>query len=293
MNPSEQTAEALLRQGRVNDCLKQLEASIRKDPADAKLRVFLFQLLCVQGAWDRAITQLNVAAEMNPANLLMSQVCGPALNCEALRAQVFRGQRSPLVLGEPEEWVGLMIQANQLSATGNEEQAAPLREKALDQAPAVSGFIDGEPFDWIADADPRLGPILEAVVEGRYYWVPLSRLSRIDLDPPADLRDIVWLPARLTFTNGGSSVALIPTRYPGSESSADDAIRLARKTEWAEGPGGLFTGLGQRLFVTGRGEESGEHAILETRLIGFGAEPPLPLHADAEGEAEPAEATDG
>lgn len=286
------SAEDLVKQGRLDEALAALESRIRAAPADAKLRVFLFQLLCVRGDWNRALTQMNVAAEMNPANLLMSQVCGPALQCEAFRADVFAGRRSPLVMGEPEEWVGQMIQANQLTATGREADAAPLREKALEAAPAVAGFIDGEPFDWIADADMRLGPILEAIVEGRYYWIPLSRLSRIDLDPPTDLRDLVWLPAHLTLTNGGSSVALIPTRYPGSEKSADAAIRLARKTDWNEGPGGVFTGLGQRLFATGRGDDAGEHAILETRLIGFGAEPPLPLHSE-EGEAEPAEATDG
>jgi type VI secretion system protein ImpE len=283
------SAEELLKQGRLDEALAALEAKIRANPADAKLRVFLFQLLCIRGDWPRAITQLNVAAEMNPANLLMSQVCGPALQCEAFRAQVFAGQRSPLVLGEPEEWVGWMIQANALSATGKEAEAAALRERALEAAPAVSGFIDGAPFEWIADADMRLGPVLEAIVEGRYYWVPLSRIARIDIDPPTDLRDIVWLPASLTFTNGGSSVALIPTRYPGSEKSPDAAIRLARKTDWIERDGGLFTGLGQRLFAT----DSGERPILETRLIGFGAEPPLPLHSDQSAEGEPAEVSDG
>jgi hypothetical protein len=35
-----------------------------------------------------------------------------------------------------------------------------------------------------------------------------------------DLRDVVWMPAHLQFENGGESVALIPTRYPGSAASA-------------------------------------------------------------------------
>lgn len=292
MPAPQQLAEQLLREGRLDESLKELEAAIRKNPADPKLRVFLFQLLCVQGAWERAITQLNVASEMDPANLLMRQVCGPALQCEALRAQVFEGKRTPLVLGEPEEWVGWMIQANQLAAVGKHAEAAPLREKALEAAPAVSGFIDGKPFEWLADADMRLGPILEVIVEGRYYWAPLFRIARIDIEPPKDLRDLVWLPAQLTFTNGGSAVALIPTRYPGSERSPDAAIRLARRTEWVEGgEEGFFTGLGQRLLAT----DQGEHALLETRLIGFGAEPPVPLSAEGgeQAQAEPAEATDG
>ena len=36
--------------------------------------------------------------------------------------------------------------------------------------------IDGKAFAWMADADMRLGPVLEAVINGRYYWVPLVHL---------------------------------------------------------------------------------------------------------------------
>ncbi|GAI96313.1 unnamed protein product, partial [marine sediment metagenome] len=78
-------AEELLQAGQLTEALAVLEDQIRSDPANAKLRVFLFQLLSVQGDWERALTQLNVAAEIDPINLLMAQVCRAALNCEALR----------------------------------------------------------------------------------------------------------------------------------------------------------------------------------------------------------------
>ena len=54
------------------------------------------------------------------------------------------------------------------------------------------------------------------------------------MEAPEDLRDFVWMPAHLEFANGGESVALIPTRYPGSEQSADGVVALARKTTWEE-----------------------------------------------------------
>ena len=38
---------------------------------------------------------------------------------------------------------------------------------------------------------------------------------------------MVWMPAHLQFENGGESLALIPTRYPGSE-DADDGVHRAR-----------------------------------------------------------------
>ena len=74
-------------------------------------------------------------------------------------------------------------------------------------------------FEWLADADSRLGPILEAVIDGRYFWVPLENIHQIVLEKPKDLRDVVWVPAEFMWRNGGTAVGLIPSRYPGSESS--------------------------------------------------------------------------
>ena len=258
-------AEELLRQGRLDEALQALQKQVRDDPADAKLRVFLFQLLSVVGHWDRALTQLNLAAEMDAANLLMAQVCGAALNCEALRAEVFAGRRSPLVFGEPAEWVGWMVQAGQCVAEGQYDASRELRERAFEAAPAAAGTIDGESFEWIADADSRMGPILEAVIEARYYWVPLTAIQTIKLTEPADLRDVVWMPAEFRWANGGQAVGLIPTRYPGSESHEDPGVRLAKKTLWDERDGEVYIGLGQRMLAT----DGGEHALLATREIIF------------------------
>ena len=45
--------------------LKALSDEVRAKPGDAKLRVFMAQLLCVLGQWERALNQLNVAAELD------------------------------------------------------------------------------------------------------------------------------------------------------------------------------------------------------------------------------------
>lgn len=256
-------AEELLRQGKPEEALSALQERVRSQPADPKHRIFLFQLLCVLGRWDKAMTQLNVAAELDPGALLMAQVCRSALQCEALRAEIFADNRQPLFFGEPPPWAGLIVQAGHLSAAGRHEEAAKLRAQALEDAPAVAGAISGEPFEWIADADTRLGPIFEVMVDGRYFWAPFQNVASIEIEKPEDLRDLIWAPANLVWTNGGSSAGFLFTRYPGSESSPDPAIRLARKTEWTEHPGGAYTGLGQRMFAT----DAGEYPLLETRSL--------------------------
>ena len=257
------SAEESVRAGRLDDALAELQGQVRKKPAEARLRTFLFQLLAVRGEWDRALTQLKVAGDLDPTSISMVQTYQEAIRCELLRAEVFAGRRTHLLFGKPAEWMALVVQALNLSANGKFDEARTLRDKAFEGAPATSGQIDGQPFAWIADADPRLGPLLEAIVKGRYYWIPFSRLREIRVEKPTDLRDVAWLPANLALANGGETVALIPTRYPGSESAADSRVIMARSTEWIEHPGESFFGLGQRLLAT----DQGEYPLMDIRSV--------------------------
>jgi type VI secretion system protein ImpE len=257
------SAEQAVRNGDPDVALKTLQDQVRQNPSDAKLRVFLFQLLCVFGQWERALTQLNVAAELDASTLAMAQMYREALQCESLRAQVFAGKRSPVIFGEPPDWMALLIESLLVRGTERSGESESLRDRAFEAAPQTAGSIDGQPFEWIADADMRLGPVCEAIINGRYYWVPFDRLSKIDLEAPTDLRDVVWMPSHFQFANGGEAVGLIPTRYPESESSDDPQVRLARKTVWREEAPEVFLGLGQRVLAT----EAGEHAIMDLRTI--------------------------
>ena len=268
-------AEQALREGDTQRALKLLQDQIRSAPADAKLRVFLFQLLSVLGQWERALNQLTVAGELDASTLAMVQTYREAIQCERLRVDVFRGKRVPLLFGEPQAWVALLIEAMLREGQGAFGDAQKLRDQAFEQAPSSSGQIDGKAFVWLADADMRLGPVLEAVVNGRYYWIPMAHLAKVTLEAPVDLRDCVWTAAQLEFTNGGESVALIPTRYCGTD-LAQSPLALARLTEWTEAQPGLFVGAGQRMLTS----DVGDIGLLDVRSIVFD---PVDVVADASG----------
>jgi type VI secretion system protein ImpE len=257
------TPQELLTAGDPAQALAALQNQVREKPGDAKLRVFLFQLLSVLGQWERAMAQLEVCGELDHGTLAMVQTYREAIKCEAVRATVFAGKTTPVVFGQPAEWVALLVQALSHDAQGHPEQAQQLRAQAFDAAPATAGSLNGESFDWIADADSRLGPVLEVVLNGRYTWVPFSALSAINVDAPEDLRDMVWTPVHLTFSNGGDSVALVPTCYPGTREQPDGKLKLARATEWLPCGPEQYAGLGQRILST----SSAEMGVLEARQI--------------------------
>ncbi len=265
-SPKAEQARVSLQQGDPERALKLLQEAVRTQASDAKLRVFLFQLLAVLGEWERALAQLNLASDLDASALAMAQVYREALKCEVLREQVFAGAKAPMVLGEPEQWLALLIESLLRSGRGDEVQADALRTEAFDAAPSRPGVIDSNTFDWCADADMRLGPVCEAIVNGRYYWLPFAHLAKITIEPPSDLRDYVWMPAHFWFANGGDTPGLIPTRYPGSE-RGDGLTRLARTTTWDEPRTGVYFGSGQRVWTTNQGE----YALMDVRELTLAA----------------------
>jgi type VI secretion system protein ImpE len=139
-----------------------------------------------------------------------------------------------------------------------------LREQALEIAPTSSGTLDDEPFEWIADADSRLGPICEAIFNGQYQWIPYSRIESIRIVAPGSACDLVWLSAGIKLWGEESMPALIPARYPLTEGLTDAHLRSALTT-WEEQASGAWVGRGVRILATNNEEKS----LLDIRRIDF------------------------
>lgn len=269
-----ESAEERLAAGDPAGALKALQQRVRANAADPKLRTFLFQLLAVLGQWPRALDQLKVCGELDAGTLAMVNTYTPALQCERVREGVFAGRTLPHVFGPPAPWVAQLAQALKLDAEGEGTAAAALRSEAFEAAPSTGGTFqlglkagEGEEqaFEWFADADSRLGPVLEIIINGRYGWLPMANVASFSIEPVEDLRDLVWIPAHVVFANEADTVALMPVRYAGTPLADDGPAALARRTEWLETAPGQYRGIGQRSFVT----DSAEFGLLELRSLRF------------------------
>ncbi|MGP9825618.1 virulence protein SciE type [Ectopseudomonas khazarica] len=241
----------------------RLIQTLRQAPGDARLRVHYAQLCMVMGEWERAVGQLQTAAQLTPEAIAMAQAYREAIRCERIRERVLQGELSPSTIGEPAAWLQTLSQSLTSRAQGDSAQAAALQAQAFEQAPETPFLIDDEPVQWLADADSRLGPVLEAFLNGHYYWIAFEDIRTLELDAPTDLRDLVWTPARLTLVNGDQHPVLIPSRYPLSHAQGNDALALSSLTEWQALEEDLWAGLGQRMLVS----SAGEHPLLGVRRI--------------------------
>jgi type VI secretion system protein ImpE len=253
-------ADELLRQGDLDGARATLVDSVRKSPSDQAARMFLFQLLAVSGEWDKALAQLRSVAQLSPQAAMLATVYNQAVAAERLRADAYAGRAPFTVLVASSPWIEQLAEGLTAMAAGRTDEGVALRDEAFDAATDTPGAFNGETFQWVADADPRLGPCFEAIVAGKWGLVPFEAVSKIKSEGPRDLRDIVWLPAEMSMRSGQSAAALLPARYPGSESADSPDLRLGRATEWRDGPQGE-TPLGQRLWTFETGEDVGLLAL--------------------------------
>ena len=259
-----QIADQHLREGNLDGARAALVETIRRSPADPGARMFLFQLLCIGGEWAKARNQLEALAKLSPEARMLSVVYGQAIDAEAERAAVFAGTaRAPLHAGGA--WAEGLAHALQCFASGDVEAGDAARDEALDGAPDTPGELDGAAFSWVADADSRFGPCFEAIIGGRYGLVAFDAVGRITSEGPKDLRDTVWYPVQIAFRQGQSAAALLPARYPGSETADDVAERMGRSTGWHDRPWGQ-AGSGQHLWTLSGGEDRG---LLSVRSLRF------------------------
>ncbi len=277
-------AKEHLATGNLQEALKITQEKVRKKPEIVKERILLFQLYCVNGDWFKAQKQLSIIRKFDLSAVPMAETYSRLLDMEQLREGVFSGDKTPLLFGEPKEWLSFLVQALRFDTEKNGQAATDLRDQAFGEADAISGTINGEKFEWLADADPRLGPVLELMMSNAYYWVPFSAIKSIRIPEPRDLRDMCWTPVNILWVNGGPANGFIPSRYVETVHSKDPNLKLSRLTTWdGDRP------IGQRMFA----HENSEVPLLEVRAINFDSE--LDIHKDigpvtgADDDASPTE----
>jgi type VI secretion system protein ImpE len=229
------TARQLFQAGQLNEAVRALSAEVRDNPADVRRRTFLFELLCFQGEYDRAEKHLNLLADGNKEAEMGAILYHSILHAERLRLSQFGKGDLPAI--------------------------APSRQ--------FSGTLNGQPFESVVDADPRIGAKLELFAAGAYLWIAFEHIISIELQAPSKLRDLLWAPALVrtgpSFKEKELGEVMIPVLYPLSHTDANDAVRLGRETHWREVEGGEPIPLGQKLFLV----DGEEFPLLEVRKLEF------------------------
>jgi type VI secretion system protein ImpE len=258
-------AKELLDAGRLSAAIDEVTREVKAHPADFRLRTFLFELLAFAGDFERARRQLDVLGTENSKTEAGTLMYRTVLAAEEARQKVFSsGLRPTFLFGEP-SYVHQHLEAINRLRQDRLDEATALLEAAEEARPALSGKLNGQQFGDFRDADDLLGPFLEVFVQEQYVWLPMEQVSRIEVTPPTQLRDLLWIQAKIQGRPGAVGEVFLPVLYPGSSANDNEQIRLGRMTDWETLGDGLVRGVGQRMFFVG--EE--ERALLDIKEITF------------------------
>ena len=253
-------------------------------------RSVLFQLYCLQGNLDGVQTQLQLVGDFDVEATLWVGVCEKLLACETSRRQSSAGR------------LRRRSSANRRSGSvARSRHCASVSRATGRPRPPARPMHWPRPRPWrprstvrrssgVADADSRLGPLLEAYIDGKYYWIPFEHIREINPRGRTHFMDSIWAPADFLWLNEGAASGYLPVRYPGSETNANPQIQLGRATDWQERAEGFFCGLGHRIFATNDADFSvGEIRTMHFAQPGptFGATALDPASTEAVEPADP------
>jgi type VI secretion system protein ImpE len=236
---------------------------VQAAPSDIGARSALWQIFALRGEFERARMQLDALVSFDSSWAMEAEACQGLLQAETLRQRVFRGEDRPVCLGEPPPWFDALAAAvGAVRGPGAAAAAAALQQAQMDSE-ARPGTVNGQPFEWLCDGDVRLGPCLEVMNKGRYFWLPWSSVRSVVTREPTELRDRLWAHALVEIGDEGSIELFLPARYPDPE---NDEQKLSRVTVWKEVAADAYLGLGQKTLVT----DGGEVGFLDVRELRFG-----------------------
>jgi type VI secretion system protein ImpE len=244
------TIAQLLAQGRLVDAVAQATAAVKSCPADTAARILLADLLCLEGALDRADAHLQIASQQAPAEAVGIAQLRRLVRAEAARRAWYVDAALPNFVGAPSERQRRALQLALAVRAGDATEAAALLGSLERTHVPHHGTCDGSPFDDFRDADDLLQENVELLSpNGRYYWIEPQALASLTFTAPRRPRDLLWRHAKAVFRNGEQNDLRLPARY--WDEASLDAHRLVHRTDWVPATGGIMRGRGQRVFITG------------------------------------------
>lgn len=254
-----------LKNSSLHKMLNQVLTQVKSFPQDLKARDILFKLYCIDGAWDKALMQLQTMVLLDDELKKQTELYKNLVFSEMQRQQVLVGDRQAATLqGELPDWMLKLHQANTEHYRGDTLLAAALRKEAFDLADEKEGVSTTlGAFSWISDSDSRIGPVCEFICAGGYRWLPYSEIQKMTVRQPEDLLNLLWLPAEICVEEQ-RYYGYLPARYPVDKTDSQE-IKLGLKTEFEQLSDMLLAGKGRKVLITNLSEQ----AITEVGEIVF------------------------
>ncbi len=260
-----EAAKKLLDAGDLSGAIASLLEFVRGNPTDIPARIFLFELSCFSGDWDRAEKQLDVIGHQDANAMIGSMIYRENFKAERDRANFFSDGLQPGILAPPPPYVGDLIQANNRLREGNAADARAILDTVEEVRPAFKATVNGGEVSDFRDYNDPTMCIFEVIFKDQYVWLPMEEVQKIELFKPKSLRDLYWIQGQVELVEGTNGEMFFPSQYSGSSKSGNDQVRLGRMTDWRDLGSDIYRGEGLKLFWM----DGKDRSILDIDTIEF------------------------
>lgn len=258
-------AKLQLDKGNLSAAVEAAVNLVKTNPTNEAGRIFLFELSCFSGDWDRAERQLEVIGNQDVNAMIGSKIYQGNFKAENDRLKYFSDGLSPEFMTPKPLYVDDLMTANNRLREGNDAEAREILDKVEEDRPAFRVMINGEGFSDFRDYNDLTMCVFEVIFRNNYLWIPFEQVQKIELFKPKTLRDLYWIQAKIELVNGTSGEMFLPALYAGTWKSSNDQVRLGRMTDWRSVGSEIYVGEGMRVFwMDGR-----DKSILDIETIEF------------------------
>ncbi|MEZ5343914.1 MAG: type VI secretion system accessory protein TagJ [Pyrinomonadaceae bacterium] len=258
-------AKALLDSGNLNEAIQEALNAVRSKPTDITARIFLFELSCFSGDWERAEKQLEVIGQQDVKAMIGAQIYKQNFKAEHDRISLFSEGLIPECLMPPPNYVEGLLAAVSHVKDGKLKEGIEVIGQVEEKRPAFACKVNGEESADFRDCNDLTMCVFEAIVKDSYTWLPFEQVESVEFIPAATLRDNYWRQAEVGMVNGTKGEMFLPSLYVDTFKSENDDIRLGRVTDWRDTGEDIFIGEGVRLYQL----DSGFKPISEIESIEF------------------------
>lgn len=239
----------LIRQSELTAATECAASLLREDPLNADVRATYVELLCLQGALEKADQQLDILVRQHPDFLVGAVNLRQLIRAATARLDFVNGGMTATLFSEPdamfEALLSLRLALNEQDITKAIASAAQLEQHRLREQVEVNGVVVNE----IRDLDDSLAGYLELFgTDGKYYLAKFSQIDSLQFKQPQSLLDTVWRRAEIQIKDGPSGEVFVPMTYQGSSRMSE---RMGRDTQWLQLDAELVIGQGLKMLLCG------------------------------------------
>lgn len=241
--------QALIKQGELIAATERAMKLLRDDPANADVRAVYIELLCIQGALEKADQQLDMMVRQHPDFLVGAVNLRQLIRAASARHDFYNGGMTATLFGEPDAMFEALLSLRLALKEQDTDAAVKAANTLEDLRGAVALDINGETAADVRDLDDSLAGYLELFgTDGQYYLAKFSEIDSLQLKKPESLLDTVWRRAEIVIKDGPQGEVFVPVTYVDSLKVSE---RLGKDTNWQQHHEQLVTGAGQKMLLVG------------------------------------------